>query len=376
MKKSRLLLKNGMLFEGYSFGAEGTAIGEVVFNTAMSGYQEVITDPSYRGQMVTFTYPHIGNYGINSEDGESVAPAAAGVIVRDLCRRPSNYRSTLTLDAFLREHGVCGIYGLDTRMLTRCLREEGAMSGIISTGEESREALMNLLLASPEIGERDLVSEVTAGETGEWKRPLDRGWYFAGPPDPAREKYTIAAMDFGVKQNILRILASLGYGVTVVPAGTSANAIRKLDPDGIFLSNGPGDPQSVDYAVTTLRNLINDFPIFGICLGHQILALAAGAQTFKLRFGHHGSNHPVKECETGVIAITAQNHNYAVDERSLVESGFRVTHRNLNDGTVEGMRHRTLPICSLQFHPEAAPGPHDALGLFARFQELIDESGK
>ncbi|HET7876169.1 MAG TPA: glutamine-hydrolyzing carbamoyl-phosphate synthase small subunit [Methylomirabilota bacterium] len=372
MTQAILALADGRVFRGLPCGAPGEAAGEVVFNTAITGYQEILTDPSYRGQLVCMTYPLIGNYGINPEDVESRRPWVNGFIVKEACPYPSNWRGRTTLDQYLKAHGIVGIQGIDTRALTRHLRDHGAQEGIISTEETEAARLVERARALPGLIGRDLVSEVTVdaphGWTeGEWD--LARG--YRPPPAP---RFRVVAYDSGIKQNILRCLASLGCEVHVVPARTPAEAVLERKPDGVFLSNGPGDPEAVAYLIDSVRGLIGRAPIFGICLGHQILGLAAGGSTYKLKFGHHGANHPVRDLVTGRVEITAQNHGFAVDPRSVEKSGFMETHVNLNDGTSEGMRHRGLPVFSVQYHPEASPGPHDAHYLFHRFAELMERA--
>ena len=366
-----LLLKDGTLFEGEGFGAEATAIGEVVFNTGMSGYQEILTDPSYKGQIVTMTYPHIGNYGINTEDVESHKPQVEGFVVRDLCRSPSNYRSTDSLDDYLKDHNIPGIEQIDTRMLTRHIRSEGSMMGVLCTEDRRLDDLKQELEAHPPIEGRDLVQYVTVDKHQVWEATAPQNWYYANLDSDGSKAHYVVAYDFGIKHNILRLLTSFGMKVTVVPASTTADQVLEMKPDGVFLSNGPGDPAAVDYAVQNVKKLIGKIPVFGICLGHQILGLAIGAKTYKLKFGHHGCNHPVKRLETGEIEITSQNHNFSVDPDTLKETGMEITHLNLNDQTIEGVRHKELPLFSVQCHPEASPGPHDSLYLFQQFKDMM-----
>jgi len=352
-----LVLADGTTFEGHAVGHRpdsGVVTGEVVFNTALSGYQEIITDPSYAGQIITFTYPHIGNYGINVDDDEARAPHCRGVIVRDLARRASNWRATEDLRGYLERHYVAGIAGIDTRRLTRHIRSAGAMPGAF--GVADRDVLLAAAQADGGTDGRDLVGEVTATSP-----------YIVGPDDAS---LLVVAYDFGIKQSIVEHLVHAGCQVEVVPASTPAAEVLAREPDGVFLSNGPGDPAAVGYARDNISALLGKLPVFGICLGHQIMSLALGASTFKLPFGHHGGNHPVRNLATGRVEITSQNHNYAVDAESLPE-GAVVTHLNLNDGDVEGMRADHLRAFSVQYHPEAGPGPHDARYLFDEFTDLM-----
>jgi carbamoyl-phosphate synthase small subunit len=359
-----LVLADGATFEGELIGVEppgGVASGEVVFNTVLSGYQEVLSDPSYAGQVITFTNPHIGNYGVNADDDESHRPCCQGVVVRDLARRRSNWRARDDLDAYLRRHGVPGIAGVDTRRLTRHIREAGALPSAF--GDASQATLAAAAAAEPGTDGRDLVAAVTCPE------PYTMGAGAAGSAgeQPLRR---IVAYDFGIKRTILRHLSRLGE-VTVVPAATAGVDVLAREPDGVFLSNGPGDPAAVTYAVETIGQLLDEVPVFGICLGHQLLATALGGSTHKLPFGHHGGNHPVRRLDTGRVEITSQNHNYAVVE-SAMGAGVEVTHVNLNDGVIEGIRSERLRAFSVQYHPEAGPGPHDAAYLFDEFAALMD----
>lgn len=368
--KATLVLADGTIFRGVSMGAEGEKIGEVVFNTAITGYQEILTDPSYRGQIVTMTYPHIGNTGVNFEDNESVQPFLAGFIVKEYCPHPSNWRKDQELESFLKQYGIIGIQGIDTRKLTRNLRETGAKKGIISTEDHQRESLLKKVREFPDIEGFDLVKEVTCSEPYDWDEAT---WRWNAPSERPEPRFTVAVYDFGIKQNILRLLVDAGARVKVFPAFATSEEVLAMNPDGIFLSNGPGDPETVVYAIENVRKLLGKKPIFGICLGHQILGLAVGGRTFKLTFGHHGANHPVRRLETGQVEITSQNHNFSVDPES-VRSECDITHINLNDQTVEGMVHKKYPMFSIQYHPEASPGPHDSRYLFERFRRLIEES--
>jgi carbamoyl-phosphate synthase small subunit len=372
VERAVLALADGRVFEGEALGARGEAVGEVVFNTAMIGYQEVLTDPSYKGQIVCMTYPHIGNTGVNEEDPESGRPWPEGFVVREASPVASSWRATATLDQYLRRHGIVGIQGIDTRALTRHLRDRGAQEGVIATGDHDPKSLVVKAKASPGLVGRDLVKEVSCQAPYEWRESVWRlgQGHTAAPP----ARFHVVAYDSGIKRNILRQLAVHGCRVTVVPAFTPADEVLALEPDGLFLANGPGDPEGVPYLAESVRRLVERLPTFGICLGQQILALALGARTFKLPFGHHGANHPVKDLATGRVEITSQNHGFAVDPDSGAATGFEVTHVNLNDGTCEGMRHRSLPVFSVQYHPEAAPGPHDSHYLFQRFVELLTQS--
>ena len=355
-KSAKLILENGTIFSGISFGAEGETIGEVCFNTGMTGYQEILTDPSYCGQLITMTYPHIGNYGVNEEDVESNKIHAAGFIVREENVVPSNFRSTQSLGEYLRAQKIVGIQKIDTRMLTRILRDEGAMNGIISTVDLDDDSLLQKVKMAPSMDGLDLARVVTCDKSYKW----------------SKGKHKIAAIDFGIKHNILRLLESHGCEVTVFPATTTAADILKIKPDGIFLSNGPGDPAAVTYGIKTVKELLGKKPIFGICLGHQILALALGAKTYKLKFGHRGCNHPVRNVATGVVEITSQNHGFAVDANSLSEN-MEVTHLSLNDQTIEGLKCTNVQAFSVQYHPESSPGPHDSRYLFQNFIDMMTE---
>jgi carbamoyl-phosphate synthase small subunit len=378
-----LALADGRYFQGQGFGAQGEAVGEVVFNTSMTGYQEILTDPSYEGQLVAMTYPQIGNVGVNFEDVESRKPYMKGFIVKDYTALPSNWRATEPLHEFMRRHGVVGIQGIDTRSLVRHLRDHGSQEGIITTVDLSPAEAIAKAKSAPGLVGRDLVQNVTCPapydwEEGNWR--LGQGYKRRRVSKVARRAkntasfespaFSVVAYDFGIKYNILRNLAESGCAVKVVPASMPAEAVLAMNPDGIFLSNGPGDPDAVPYAKQNVQKLIGKKPIFGICLGHQIMGLALGGKTFKLKFGHHGGNQPVIDRTTKRVEITSQNHGFAVDADSL-KGAVEVTHLNLNDNTVEGLAHKELPIFSVQYHPESSPGPHDAHYLFKRFTELM-----
>ena len=354
-----LALEDGKIFRGKSFGAPGERFGEVVFNTSMSGYQEIITDPSYKGQIVIMTYPLMGNYGINMIDVESRKPFLEGFVVKEYSKIASNWRSEKELGVYLKENNVLGIEGIDTRALTLHIREAGAMKAVLSTLDLNKDSLIIKAKKSLGLVGRDLVKEVTVRNKYTWSH--------AAP----KKKYRVAVLDCGVKFNILRKLVELGCEVIVLPAKTSSQDILKNKPDGLLLSNGPGDPEAVGYVVKNVKELIGKLPIFGICLGHQMLGLALGGKTYKLKFGHHGANHPVKDLKTGKIMITSQNHGFCVDIDSLNKKDIEITHMNLNDSTLEGLRHKKLPLFSVQFHPEASPGPHDAEYLFSNFIRLM-----
>jgi carbamoyl-phosphate synthase small subunit len=366
---AKLALEDGTVFLGHAFGATGETFGEVVFNTSMTGYQEVLTDPSYKGQIVTMTYPMIGNYGVNQEDEESGHPQVEGFIVRELNRVPSNFRAHESLDEYLARHRIIGLEGIDTRALVRRIRVRGAMTGVLSTTDLDDDSLVKKARSRPSIVGRDLVKEVIPA------RPFDWVEGFTGPfcneQLPGRPAdHHVVALDFGMKRNILRCLVQVGCKVTVMPGTAGADQVLAQKPDGIFLSNGPGDPEPLGYAIDTIRQLIGKKPMFGICLGHQLLGLALGAKTFKLKFGHRGANQPVLNQRSGQVEITTQNHGFAVDPITL-PADVEPTHINLNDGTLEGMRHRKLPLFSVQYHPEAAAGPHDSCYLFEDFRKLM-----
>ncbi|HLG13871.1 MAG TPA: glutamine-hydrolyzing carbamoyl-phosphate synthase small subunit [Blastocatellia bacterium] len=369
-----LALEDGKVWRGRCFGARASVTGEVVFNTAMTGYQEILTDPSYCGQIVTMTYPLIGNYGINTEDIESRRPFVEGFIVRELSRTVSNWRAGESLEDYLAANGIPGISDIDTRSLVRHIRERGSMRGCLSTEELDEHEVVARACKSPEMVGLDLASVVTCREPYVWTDAQSAAYGSAAllHPSAADESpsFHVVAYDFGLKYNSLRSMAALGCRVTVVPSHTSAEDVMALEPDGVWLSNGPGDPEPLTGVVANLKKLIGRYPIFGICLGHQLLGLAFGGRTYKLPFGHHGGNQPVKDLTTGRVEITAQNHGFAVDADSL-PADVEVTHVNLNDRTVEGLRHRTLPVYSVQYHPEAGPGPHDAAHLFDRFIEMM-----
>ncbi|MGB7081193.1 MAG: glutamine-hydrolyzing carbamoyl-phosphate synthase small subunit, partial [Candidatus Acidiferrales bacterium] len=371
-----LALEDGRVFKGRAAGARGRRGGEVVFNTSLTGYQEVFTDPSYAGQIVCLTYPHIGNVGANLEDEESARPYIEGLVVRDFSEMASNWRASETANAYLQRYKIPVIWDIDTRALVRHLRMAGALRGVVATEGTAAEKLIEEARALPSMAGRELASRVSCAKQYRWESgsiPLAASYATQGESGTApTRRYKVAAYDFGIKQNILRLLVDHGCDVTVVPAATAAEDVLAMKPDGVFLSNGPGDPEPVTFAVQNIRKLMGRVPIFGICLGHQLCGLALGGKTFKLKFGHHGSNHPVKNLLTEKVEITAQNHGFCVDPDSLPSSEVEITHVNLNDHTNEGMRHRTLPMFSVQYHPEASPGPHDARYLFEQFTKMMD----
>lgn len=378
-KIAKLALENGTVFHGQSIGADGISVGEVVFNTSLSGYQEIFTDPSYNGQMVVMTNPLIGNYGINSDDEESFKPSVRGVIVKELSRRPSNFRSQAGLGHYLQKYGIVGIAGVDTRAITKLLRIDGALKGVIAAGEKGSPELEDNVLvdrakAWAGLDGKDMVAEVSCKEKHLWTQgfssPFSSCFRDGRPTGKVGEGLRIAAFDYGIKFNILRIFRDMGFEVHVLPAKSTAEDARRLKPHGIFLSNGPGDPEGLPYAVKTVQSLLSDLPVFGICLGHQLTSLALGGSTFKLRFGHHGGNHPVKNLLTGKVEISVQNHNYAVKPESLPRD-VKPYFINLNDHTNEGLVHTRLPVFTVQFHPEAAPGPNDFTFLFDQFAKMI-----
>jgi carbamoyl-phosphate synthase small subunit len=369
--KALVALEDGMVFEGKSFGAKGEKTGEIVFNTSMTGYQEIMTDPSYKGQIVTMTYPLIGNYGVNEEDVESAGPKVEGFIAREFSRITSNFRAQGDLSGYFEKHNIIAVEEIDTRALTKHIRVRGAMKGIMSTDDPNPESLVRKARQWQGIVGVDLVKEVTCAEAYEYdeghrvkdERTSDLG--------PVVKGLRVVVMDFGVKRNILRMLKRMGCEVIVVPAWEKAETILALKPDGVLLSNGPGDPEGVPYAITEIRKLFGKMPIFGICLGQQLLGLAYGGKTYKLKFGHRGANQPIQETATGKVSITSENHGFAVDVDSIKDHPVRVTHFNLNDRTVEGIEHAELPIFSVQYHPEASPGPHDSFGVFDMFKKLL-----
>ena len=375
IKSALLVLEDGTQFHGRAIGATGTAVGEVVFNTSMTGYQEILTDPSYSRQIVTLTYPHIGNVGTNAADEESSQVHAQGLVIRDLPLIASNFRSTEDLSSYLKRHNIVAIADIDTRKLTRLLREKGAQNGCIIAGDSPDAQLaLEKAKAFPGLNGMDLAKEVTTAETYSWTQG---SWTLAGDLPEAKAEselpFHVVAYDFGAKRNILRMLVDRGCRLTVVPAKTSAADVLALNPDGIFLSNGPGDPEPCDYAIKAIQQVLEtDIPVFGICLGHQLLALASGAKTVKMPNGHHGANHPVQDLKTGVVMITSQNHGFAVDEASL-PANVRATHKSLFDGTLQGIERTDKDAFSFQGHPEASPGPHDCAGLFDHFIELIKQ---
>lgn len=369
--QAMLALEDGTILHGEGFGAAATTVAEVVFNTSMTGYQEVLTDPSYHGQMVVMTASHIGNVGVNAEDVESARPWVQGFIVREISPLVSNWRATESLPAYLARHNIPGISEIDTRALTRHLRTRGVLKGALTTDGTSAQRLVELAQSWAGLDGRDLVKEVTCADPHTWEEASASAWQLPGQAQAAAAGPLVVAYDFGSKWNILRRLTSYGCRVVVAPAHTSADTVLALAPAGIFLSNGPGDPAAVTYAAAAVRRFLETgIPLFGICLGHQILGLALGGRTYKLKFGHHGGNQPVKDLVSGRVQITSQNHNYAVDADSLPPEA-EVTHWNLNDGTVEGLRLKDRPVFSVQYHPEASPGPHDADELFARFVETM-----
>ncbi|WAJ70827.1 glutamine-hydrolyzing carbamoyl-phosphate synthase small subunit [Catenovulum adriaticum] len=367
-----LVLEDGTVFKGTSIGAEGMSVGEVVFNTSMTGYQEILTDPSYAEQIVTLTYPHIGNTGTNSEDQESDNVWAKGLVIRDLPLLSSSFRNQQTLTEYLKARNIVAIADIDTRRLTRILREKGAQNGCLITGEDEQKALEQAK-AFPGLKGMDLAKEVTTSETYQW----NEGTWQLGQEtyaEPSDKPFKVVAYDFGVKHNILRMLVDRGCDLTVVPAKTPASDVLAMNPDGIFLSNGPGDPQPCDYAIEAIKTILEtDIPVFGICLGHQLLALASGAKTVKMKFGHHGANHPVQDLTSKVVMITSQNHGFAVDETTLPDN-LKATHKSLFDGSLQGIHRTDKPAFSFQGHPEASPGPHEAADLFDHFIELIKQA--
>jgi carbamoyl-phosphate synthase small subunit len=374
LNQAVLALEDGSIFEGTSFGAPQQRTGEVVFNTAITGYQEIFTDPSYCGQIVVLTNPQIGNYGANQADCEAATPYIEGLVVREISPVASNWRSSDKAEHFLAQYGIPVIGDVDTRRLVRLLRNRGALRGVIATGEQDPNQLVEAARESPTMAGQNLVSRVSTHHSYSWTQgvePVSPSDVVAPADDP---RFHVVAYDYGIKRNILRHLVQIGSRVTVVPAGASADDVLTLKPDGVFLSNGPGDPEPLEQQSAEVRKLIGKVPVFGICLGHQILGLAFGGKTYKLKFGHHGANHPVLNRRTGKVEITSQNHGFCVDPDSLRESEIEITHMNLNDNTVEGMRHRSEPVFCVQYHPEAAPGPHDSHYLFQDFAALMAEN--